>query len=203
MTELTEISNYPDIDSVQSTSSESNSDDKDCDHSELDSSNYCLNCGIFAMSIVPSYERNEKLERKIVKTLSDTTLKMGFPQDIINEANRILLDMGNKTKRHKKKKLLDFYCIYQAFNKLGITADTHNLANKLGLDTKDINTALSSYSSLDCKKSVVKIVTAMDLVEEYAGKIGFNQDQKEIITDILNNISKKDRKLKKRKILVN
>jgi transcription initiation factor TFIIIB Brf1 subunit/transcription initiation factor TFIIB len=209
--------NLYDIDSVQSTSSESsnstsaesnnsssisseknltdaikiNLDDRHCEHLDTDNNNYCLNCGLYALSVIPTFEKKESDTKIAVKKLSESTLKLGIPDDVINIANEILAELSAKTKRFKKKNLLDFYCLYKAYEILNIKKDTYTLGSSLGMQTKDINTAMSLYSSMNTNinisKGIFKNMTATELVDEYCNKIGFDDDQKNTVRAITKN----------------
>jgi hypothetical protein len=217
--EFSDVNLY-NIDSVQSTSSESSEgseknlslsieldvssslegkDESNCEHLDTDSNNYCLNCGLYALSVVPKVIKPEHEIKTTVKKLSESTLKLGIPENVVIIANEILAELSLKTKRFKKKNLLDFYCLYKAYEKLGIKRDTFTLGTSLGLQTKDINTAMSLYSSLnkdlDISKGIFKNMTATELVDEYCDKVDFDNEQKDIIREITKNTLSKDKKL--------
>jgi transcription initiation factor TFIIIB Brf1 subunit/transcription initiation factor TFIIB len=127
-----------------------------------------------------SHKINETEEKIVIKKLSDNTSKLGIPEDVITEASKILAELSLKTKRSKKKNLLDFYCIYKAYENLGIKRDTQSLGILMNLNTKEINTALGTYSSIYDNKGIVKNISAIDLVDEYCKKVGFQNKNQEL-----------------------
>lgn len=175
-----------------------NDETKICTHLDVDINNYCINCGEQVNELFMGKITDDTLpiKKNVIKTLSPIICKLDISPDIINEANKVLEDLCKKAEKLKKKTKLDFYCLYKAYQNLKISKDTHNLGKLLGLGTKDINSAIITYSKLEGKGiGEFKNTSAIQLVDEYCNKIDFKEDAIEEVKDILNIVMSKNNSL--------
>ena len=85
-------------------------------------------------------KRNEKSIRADLEKLNN------IPSNIINIADSIYQKMDIGTKRGKRRKMMLFYCTFNAYNQEDIPVDANWLANVCGLERSSISKSLSLCS---------------------------------------------------------
>jgi hypothetical protein len=174
-------------------------EEDECVHLEVDVNNNCLKCGTYAIDLFKNKSNMNLFHRKkiVERVLSSNTLKLNIPEEVKSEATKILNSISRESGRLKKRNQLEFYCLYQAYEKLNITKDTQSLASMMGLKSKEINlSALTYFKTQTGKRAEIRIFTAADLKDEFCTKAGLNEIQKTQVEDILTVISARDRSLK-------
>ncbi|AYV86157.1 MAG: TFIIB transcription initiation factor [Solumvirus sp.] len=81
------------------------------------------------------------------KSILPDMVNMKFPEDIKIKANNIYLAMTKPTRRSEKRKMMIFYCIYNAYKEIGIPEDPRNIASTIGIKPTLITKATSLFSN--------------------------------------------------------
>uniref|UniRef100_A0A6C0BMB4 Transcription factor TFIIB cyclin-like domain-containing protein n=1 Tax=viral metagenome TaxID=1070528 RepID=A0A6C0BMB4_9ZZZZ len=79
-------------------------------------------------------------EKSIRSFLEDLQL----PDDVKNEAESIYSRLHISQRKRKKRLLVVYYCLYNAYKVLGLSYVPNLLADMVGIDRKDISKAISS-----------------------------------------------------------
>lgn len=89
----------------------------------------------FKMSVVPR-------EKNIIKELKGLDF---LTTDVIANANIVYQTVKNNSRKGKRRKHLIFYCVWSAYNNLGIAIDPVTLGRKMGLTKSGVTQACSFY----------------------------------------------------------
>lgn len=95
-------------------------------------------------------KRNEKSIRSDLEKLNS------IPANIINVADSIYQKMDIGTKRGKRRKMLLFFCVFNAYNEEGTSVDAIWLAKVCGLERSSISKSLSLCSPVYTDAPMVK-----------------------------------------------
>lgn len=80
-----------------------------------------------------------------------------------------------------KSKLVLFYCIHKAYERLGTPRDPKIIAGIVGINSKSISRAFNFCEPKDSKASTVTCISPIDLIPDYCKKIGLEEHQVEEI----------------------
>lgn len=94
----------------------------------------------------PEFTSHHSLPKNQEKSIKSDLKKIGFPVNIISEADDIYSKLDTGTKRGKRRKQMMFFCVKTAYNKLGIPEDPNKIANMCGIARSDISKAQSMCS---------------------------------------------------------
>jgi transcription initiation factor TFIIIB Brf1 subunit/transcription initiation factor TFIIB len=119
-----------------------------------------------------------------------------FSDDIKNKANNIYIKMNHTTKRAKKRTLLLFFCVHNAYKELDIDVDPADLGDIFGLKAGQLQKTESMFSHLQTDyKPIVRIRSLSDYIRDYCVKIGL-EDHHEEILQLSNHILESNKDLK-------
>lgn len=105
--------------------------------------------------------------------LNDLSAYPQFSDDIKIRANTIYLKMNPTTNRAKKRTLLLFFCIYNAYKELGIKIDPAVLGDIFGLNAGQLQKTESMFSRLQTNyKPIINCRTVSDYINDYCQAIG-------------------------------
>ncbi len=135
---------------------------------------------------------SNKADKTILNDLSKYPI---FSDDIKLRANSIYKQMNQNTKRAKTRKLLLFFCVYNAYKELGIDVTPADLGEIFGLNSGHLQKSQSLFSHIQTGyKSVSHSLDVSHYIKDYCSKIGMD----DYIDDILQlsvNIMAKDKYL--------
>jgi len=162
------------------------------------------------MTTIPPEQRVASIENKTttetlktsrhsedkIRSLMNDFNGLRFSNEIKQKANEIYMKMRCPTKRSKKRKLLIFYCIYCAHEEMGIVKNPYEIAYQVGIPISEIPKAMTLFSCIntgynppDIKKS------PMHYLPDYCRRLGFDDNTKEMIIEMINKIIEKDKTL--------
>lgn len=127
---------------------------------------------------LPEVVVKKPTERSIKPALT----KVGFPEDIVNRAERIYQSMNVGTHRAKKLKQLHFYCLHNAYKELDISFDPKDIAEKLGMSNSEKQQAISAFSQVQTGyRPCQKTATPLDLIPGFCTNLKLSDDVRDDI----------------------
>lgn len=121
---------------------------------------------------VTQEEHSSKVRRTIIKDLENYTQ---LSDEIKYRANDIYNTMNSKTFRADKRKMLLFYCVYNAYKELNIKEDSTKIGSIFGLTTSQIQKSVSMFNPLQTGyKPVEHIRSITDYLPDYCEQLKFN-----------------------------
>jgi len=125
----------------------------------------------------------------------DLTL-LNLPNDVRQTADDICRQLVQGTHRNRKRKYLVFFCVYEAYKKLGQPKDPYILARLIGFETNSIQAAFSLFSSAKTGYTPEKrYETIYDLLPSFCSSLGIDADA---VKTLAESIIKKDPCLEER-----
>ena len=136
----------------------------------------------------PIFTKQHTLQRVSEKSIKADLKKIGLSSDIISSANNIYKNMSIGTKRGKRRRMLIFFCVFNAYVENNITVDPISLAKKCGLDKSGISKALSMCSPVNSvSESPLVNHTANNYIKVFYDKL--NQNWIDFPADSLDHIN--------------
>jgi transcription initiation factor TFIIIB Brf1 subunit/transcription initiation factor TFIIB len=131
------------------------------------------------------------------KTIKNDLEQYKIPEEIKNEANRIYTNLKINTKRGRRRKLLIFYCIFNAYKSFNKPKDPKMVAEIVGIKPNEIPKALSmcSFKMPYTNKITNKLSTPIDFIKDYLNIININSTALPKIIEFAENILKENPKL--------
>lgn len=142
------------------------------------------------MKVPSKSKRHISSPRSIVTELS----KYNFSEQVIIKANQIFMEMKPGIKRRRNRLYLHYACVYYAYLELNTPTDPNDLALKIGIDKKEINTALNKYSATKTQykqKVNLKINPVVCFLKLFCSNLDLTSDQYNEMVYIYNRISDK------------
>lgn len=177
--------------------SSASSDEEICPHFSVDSHNYCLKCGDLAFQHEERKKTKIKKYKSIRNLLIDLDIKI--PENIVNKADSLANQYFNTTaRRSKTKRNLAYYSVYCAYLEFGEEKDPKILAAEFKIESGQIASIFSSFSTLQTAYTPPKrVVTANSFLEQYCLKLGLSPEALvEPIKKILKSVLEKEPGLK-------
>ncbi len=118
---------------------------------------------------------------------------MDFPADVISMAEWVLSQLKATTYRGKNESKRKFFCFQQAYCHISIrdrnpaiVPNPREIAQKVGLDIKDIQGAMTMFSNSykTGYKPVSVYVNPLGSLTQYAMSLGFNEDAKNSLLQV-------------------
>lgn len=123
--------------------------------------------------------------------------KLNIEVDIRNKAEEIYCLINSPVRREKKRLMMIFFCIYYAYQELGIQKDPNDIAFIIGLRKKHISEALKIFGKTDYGQNFVfKKIEPESFIENYFEITNLSQKHINEVKDIMFRILVKDPKLK-------
>jgi len=134
------------------------------------------------------------------KSIREDLRNIDVSENVKIKANEIYNRLQCSTKRGKRRKLLLFYCLYNAYNEFYIPIDPKILALKIGIKSGDITKSLSMFSELNTGyKPQTMRITALEIIPEYCRIFNFEEDSISNVLDITKEILNKNPNLNNKK----
>ena len=190
------------------SNSSQDSSEKKCSYDEDDYENYFEDRQrIFNGSEPnPEFTKTHVLTKSKEKSLKSDLKNLGFPQEIVVQADEIFSQMDSGLKRGTRRRQLIFFCVHAAYNTLRIPEDPSNLANMCGITTSEISKAFSMCSPSKTKyKAPIVHWEPKDYLKFYYKKIlelniiNFNDKVLEEVESICSEVMGKNKELKDEK----
>lgn len=137
---------------------------------------------------------DQKLHHTKNLSILDDLKNFDFSDDIKKKANYIYNQMTPITKRSKNRKLLLFFCIYNAHKELRINVIPADIGKKFGLTQGDLRKANSMFSKLQTGyEPIQNEITINDFIQDYCEKL--NLDNLDEIIQFSDNVLKNNKEL--------
>lgn len=134
-------------------------------------------------------------QSKCSKTIINDLNKVDLSIEIKKRANEIYNKIGQTVKRAKNRKLLLFFCVYNAYKELEINVDPSDIGKLFGLTHGEMQKSTSMFSPLQTGyTSLVKTRGIDTYVIDYCQKLGFEDDQLQHVTIFTDNLLKNHEK---------
>ena len=145
-----------------------------CNHEKV-SEGTCMNCGLIVDSIDAGEATfSRKISRKTSAPVSiyNEMESYNIPDIVKRKADEIYQNIrneaekkgGNLCKRSGQRDKLKYYCLYEAYEQLGIIIDPRSLAIIVGLKHGKMSSAISEYTPPGTKR---KPKTPIDFISVY------------------------------------
>ena len=129
-------------------------------------------------------------------SLSKRFYTLNIDSNIKNKAIQISEQLCFNSARSKKKSLLDFFCLYEAYKELNIQKDPFYIAELVGLESKYVKKALTLFSETQTKyHSTYNVVSPLDLIDDYSERLKFDIYKQSDIKKFAKDIIKRDKRL--------
>jgi len=122
----------------------------------------------------PEYTTYHSMPRVADKSIRQDLVRLGVSDQIANKAIEIHSNLMIQTKRAKRRKMMVFYCVLEAYNYFNIVIDPKVLAGRCDVEASHINRATSMCAPKSGNGTIV-IRTPLDFIEP-----GFNTLKKEM-----------------------
>ena len=109
-------------------------------------------------------------KKSIIKELE----RLRLPEKVLNEADRIFVKIKPATTKGNRRWELLFYCVYCAYQDLGIAVDPNFIAKDLGMPKESIPKAINTFSAYAGYKPVSRIYLPTSLIRSYADKLNLS-----------------------------
>lgn len=132
------------------------------------------------LTLPEQYQTYQKHTKNISKDLEPLKIS----NEIKNKANEIYIRMGPDTTRAKKRKLLLFHCVYNAYRELGINIAPSEIGQMFNLTQGQMTKTTSMFSALQTgyrSPIVIKIIS--DYIPEYCQQLGLDTDDVMIVVN--------------------
>ena len=152
----------------------------------------------------PEFTNHHSLPKNQERSIKSDLKKIGFPVNIIAEADNIYSKLDTGTKRGKRFKQMKFFCVKTAYNNLGIPEDPNKIASMCGIARSDISKAQSMCSRTKTNyKAPLVHHSPEDFLKIYYRKIQdiftFSSDTMKEIVEMCQEIMEKDEELEDEK----
>ena len=152
----------------------------------------------------PEFTNHHSLPKNQYKSIKSDLKKIGFPVNIIVEADEIYNKLDTGTKRGKRRKQMMFFCVKTAYNNLGIPEDPSKLANMCGISRSDISKAQSMCSKTKTNyKAPIVHRNPEDFLKIYYRRIqdlfSFPENTMDELIEMCHEIMEKDEELEDEK----
>ncbi len=121
----------------------------------------------------------KKIKIRIIKGITAELEKISVPESVRIEANKIFLETGLTVRKGQKMNYVLFYCIYQAYKRLGNCQVPKKIAGLVGIQNNEIAKANSICKSNRARKDhpddFDNFVPFTDLVHGYCEDLGIDQ----------------------------
>jgi len=146
-----------------------------CTHNYLRPDGVCMSCGM----TFPSIYRTDagEVSRIHVPHASDAGIMpdmehIAIPDEVKEKANEIYLRLKRQTHRGRKRKLLVFFCIFNAYAELKSPKDPRHLAQLTGLSPNEVSRAISQFPTVQTGYQTVSQCTSpIDLIPDYCSRL--------------------------------
>jgi len=116
--------------------------------------------------------------------INDLKKYPGISDDVIQQANRLYIEMGAPTRRGQVRQQMLFICTYRAYRKLGKEPNPYELAQVFGLKKGQVQKANSIFSPLQTgfQPNYSQVYPAKD-IPSFSAQIGLSEEvTKQIVT---------------------
>ena len=147
-----------------------------CTHDYIRHDGVCASCGMVVQTLYNT-ETGTIINTVAQRALADKGIlpdmeNVDIPDDVKAIANNIFKHLNLPTHRGKRRKLLVFFCIYNAYAELNAAKDPRSLATTVGIDPNEITKAFSLFSEVQTGYRTRSLRTnPLDLVQEYCARI--------------------------------
>jgi transcription initiation factor TFIIIB Brf1 subunit/transcription initiation factor TFIIB len=171
---------------------------ENCTHENINSQNYCEECGILIQKFFADDAKNfTNGGVKNTKDIKKELANLEIDEEIKHKANEIFKDLAIKMPKIKKKRQSIFFCLYEACKQLDIKKDSHILASLIEMPVNDILTSLTAFSTTQTGyQTKITKTTAIDLIPDYCCRINFTATQMEEVKEIAEVVFKNNVELK-------
>lgn len=145
-----------------------------CPHDFIRSDGVCTGCGIvfanFHTGDLGGFANgaNHPLDPGIKPDME----RIPLPDDVKEKANEIYRRLKRQTHRGKKRKLLVFFCIFNAYAELKTPKDPRHLARLVGLSPHEVIRAFSQFPAVQTGYQVDNQPTSpIDLIPDYCSRL--------------------------------
>jgi transcription initiation factor TFIIIB Brf1 subunit/transcription initiation factor TFIIB len=175
----------------------------ECRHIYVNYAGVCSECGIVIQSV---YNNESNLFFNTQSSYTSITDKGILPDmdiiDVSDEvkmiANSIFKRLKLPTHRGKRRKLLVFFCIFNAFAELDTPKDPRHLATLVGISPNEVSKAFSLYNEVQTGyKTQIQKMTPLSLIPEYCSRLEGDLNVG-IIIDLAERILEKSHKLREK-----
>lgn len=137
--------------------------------------------------------------KSVIKSIREELDKYSLPDEIKTEADHIYREMNVTTKRGKKRDLLKFFCIYNAYKCSAFPKEPRMVADIVGIPHNEIQRAFSMFAfRLPSEHEVnKKELTPIDYLKDYLKLLNINLSCLPNLVDFGEEIIKKNPTLRK------
>lgn len=131
-----------------------------------------------------------------INILKDMDL-LPFSDEVKQQANCIFSRFNErKTRRSERRKMMVFYCIYNAHAELNIKCDPKAIADAVGMSTKSISKALTLYSEAQTGYKPPQVIhEPCDFIPSYCAQLGIADECIKTILSAARDIIDKEKSL--------
>ena len=171
-----------------------------CVHEDIDVDGCCKLCGLSCNRLIYGPKSNAKvftnshsLVKRAERSIAADLAKIDITEQIKQRTELIwnLLDDG--TSRGNRRIMKIFYCVYHAHREEGVIELQSVVAKKVGLDSKDINKALSAFSgSKTGYRPTSKKLSPIDYIPAFCRALKFPEEVQASIIKLAQSIIQKE-----------
>lgn len=159
------------------------SEEDECTHQHTDSSGFCSTCGHLTGE---ESDQSRNVKSGVVKNITNDLKQYGHPDVIVTRANEIYRKISSGNRSKHSKKLITFWCVFQACQQLKIYIDPQHMGRKIhGLTSSEVNKAISYYSSYinTGYESVSSYINPVDLMPYFCDVLNIEGKNKEYMVE--------------------
>ena len=156
-----------------------------CLHENVRNDGICLTCGelVTRFNTSGAFGRNTHsyAQKTVTNGIMKDLEKLEIPDDIRIAANDVYIELNPSTRRGNTRKLLIFFCVYKAFERLSDVysqKDPKDIARIVDIKTTEINQAFKLFArpNMNASSSVTNIVetkvySPLQFISSFCGKI--------------------------------
>jgi len=145
----------------------------------------------------PDSQSPEKKVKKIKnpeKSIRGFLEDLQIPDDVKDQAELIYTKLHISQRKRKKRLLVVYYCLYNAYKVLGLSYVPNLLADMVGIDRKDISKAISSCFPLQSGYYPPQVQrSACDFIPQCIEVLNLDLMLADEVVDLYNQVMKSDR----------